>query len=1380
VQFINNVFMGSGDDFLDLDNTDAWVEGNIFLHAHKNGPPDTSSAVSGGSDTGESSDVTIIGNLIYDCDHAANAKQGNFFTFLNNTIVRQSHQGGLDTEGALLCLADNNMSEGAGMYLEGNIIYDAEKLLRNRTNAVITFTNNIIHLLQGAPWTGPGGGNSTNDPLFKYVPQVAETTNFTSWAQAQVMWDWFSLNAGSPARGSGPNGRDKGGVIPLGVSIAGEPAGATPLNSATLYIGLNRTGSSIPTNATAFPNGTGYTHYQWRLDGGVWSAETPVPTPISLTGLGLGPHYVEVVGKRDSGLYQDDPLLGPAAVVTMSRTWTVDPTASLLRLNEILASNDRAVIYQNTTPDLIELYNGSTESLDLGGVRLTDDPQDPDKFIFPLNATIGPGEYLVVYANNPDGTPGYHLGFNLNQQGDAVYLYDKPERGGTLLDSITFGSQITDLSIGRLADGSWALTLPTFGAPNQAAPLGDPARLRINEWLAIGETPFANDFIELLNSDPRPVSLGGLYLSDEILGWPDRHQIAALSFISGYGYLRLFADGAPAEGPDHLNFRLSGDQGDIGLYGSNLAPIDLVMYQAQRLNVSQGRSPNGSSTIVYFDQPTPGAPNPVQVTIPSGGALVINELLANNKHLLEAPGWTPDWIELYNGATNTIQLGGYSLSDDVQEPRRYVFAAGAQIGAGRRLRLFCDGNLPVSTNNTGFGLKAAGGNVYLFDAPTNGPLSTVTYGIQAADLSVGRVPDGSTNWVLTSPTPELANVAVPTLGNAANLKINEWMASQTGGDDWFELYNPNPQPVALGGFYLTDDLNDRLNHQIAPLSFIGAGTNAWQKFVADNNTGAGADHVGFALKVTGEAIGLSTPNGTLIDGVVFGVQQADLSEGRFPDGGTNIVSFPRTASPGEPNYRWLTEVVINEALTHASAPLEDAIELRNLTANAIDISGWWLSDDNAAPKKYQIPFGTVLPANGFVTFYENQFANQEFAAMPFALGFQDNDNRSRGDGVVLSAATNNTLTGYRTLVKFGPAYAGVSFGRYVTSVGEEQFVALSARTFGMDDPASVDQFRQGAGATNAYPKVGPVVISEIMYHPAAVDANDNVRDEYLELHNITTAPVPLYDPAYPTNVWHLRDAVDFEFPPGTVIPPSDYLLVVSFDPINDPTTLAAFRNKYRITSGVLIVGPYRGKLANDTDEIELRCPGTPVTNDVPYILVDRVRYADRAPWPALADGNGLSLHRVNEQAFGNDPANWTAAAPTPGPMAAPLDYDDDGMLDAWELAHGLDPYNPWDANMDYDGDGLSNRQEYQIGTDPLDRRSVLRFEAVGSAANRTNLTFSFVAISNQTYTIEYSDNLINWNRTANFNAAPTNRIIQVESPLNATNRFFRLRAPALP
>ncbi len=319
VHFINNVFVGSEDDILDLDGTDAWVEGNIFMHAHKGrATPDSASAVSGGGDSGNTSEITIIGNVIYDCDQAAAAKEGNFFTLINNTIVRQNHAAGDDTDGAVVLLAEGKTSEAAGMYLEGNILFDIEKLTRNAKAAVVTFTNNLMPLR----WDGPGTANTTGDPIFKHVPQPTETV-FMNWAQAQVMRTWLGLDAASPGRGTGPNGIDKGGGIPPGVSISGEPDGVTKQTTATLVVGPNRMGNSIP--LPGWPNGSGYTHYKWRLDGGVWSPETPIGSPVALKGLVAGPHQVEVTGKRDSGLYQDDPLFGADAVLSRSRTWTVTP-----------------------------------------------------------------------------------------------------------------------------------------------------------------------------------------------------------------------------------------------------------------------------------------------------------------------------------------------------------------------------------------------------------------------------------------------------------------------------------------------------------------------------------------------------------------------------------------------------------------------------------------------------------------------------------------------------------------------------------------------------------------------------------------------------------------------------------------------------------------------------------------------------------------------------------------------------------------------------------------------------------------------------------------------------------------------------------------------
>jgi hypothetical protein len=344
VHFINNVIETGQDDGWDLDGTDAWVEGNIFLHQHRNGnTPDSSSSISGGDFGGDVSEVTIVGNLFFDDDNAATAKQGNFFALINNTIVHMTNQGGIDGDTSAVCVQDTTPSPttwARGMYLEGNIIHDVKQLVRNYNSAqtTVTWVDNLIPMA----WTGPGTSNEVvADPLLQHIPTVAEAT-FGNWQAAQIVRQWFSLQTNSPAIGTGPDGRDKGGVIPIGVVLSNVPVGTTTNTDATLTVGgFHRTGFGMPT--TGWPQGMGYTHYKYRLDGGAWSAETPIATPITLTNLADGDHYVEVTGKRDSGLYQDDPLFGEDAVVTRSATWTVQSAAAPLQIGNVAPQQDGSV-----------------------------------------------------------------------------------------------------------------------------------------------------------------------------------------------------------------------------------------------------------------------------------------------------------------------------------------------------------------------------------------------------------------------------------------------------------------------------------------------------------------------------------------------------------------------------------------------------------------------------------------------------------------------------------------------------------------------------------------------------------------------------------------------------------------------------------------------------------------------------------------------------------------------------------------------------------------------------------------------------------------------------------------------------------------------------
>jgi hypothetical protein len=328
--------------------------------------------------------------------------------------------------------------------------------------------------------------------------------------------------------------------------------------------------------------------------------------------------------------------------------------------------------------------------------------------------------------------------------------------------------------------------------------------------------------------------------------------------------------------------------------------------------------------------------------------------------------------------------------------------------------------------------------------------------------------------------------------------------------------------------------------------------------------------------------------------------------------GTNIGGSPGAADSGP---RW-GDVVINEVLAHQDSYPEDWIELHNTTGSPIDITGFFLSDNDLNLTKYQIP-STTIPANGYVVFTEAgnfgaYFALSENGETVYLTGKKD------GGGI---------LTGYRQVQKFGASEKDISFGRYLKSTGNYDFVSMSSQT---------------SSAANAYPKVGPVIISEIMYRPEKLWGNWDA--EYIELYNTTASRVNLYDA---NSCWKFTDGIEYTFPSDANIPAHGYLLVVK--------NLTAFNAQYTgVPAGVRKLQWTSGGLDNDGENIEISMPG-----DIgKYISIDRVSYSNGShpenfdgatdPWSVWANGLGYSLTKVNYSLYGNDPNAWAAYLPSPG------------------------------------------------------------------------------------------------------------------------------------
>ncbi len=130
----------------------------------------------------------------------------------------------------------------------------------------------------------------------------------------------------------------------------------------------------------------------------------------------------------------------------------------------------------------------------------------------------------------------------------------------------------------------------------------------------------------------------------------------------------------------------------------------------------------------------------------------INELVPSNSSGLEENGTFPDWLELYNPGDEKVDLAGYTLTDDLDEPDKWAFPKGISIPAGGYTIVICD-SLPESgDNHTNFNLNLTGEEVGLYK-PNGTEIDTMEYGPIAVDYAWGRLPGEEDFVVLWPPTP---------------------------------------------------------------------------------------------------------------------------------------------------------------------------------------------------------------------------------------------------------------------------------------------------------------------------------------------------------------------------------------------------------------------------------------------------------------------------------------------------------------------------------------------------------------------------------------------------------------------------------------------------
>jgi len=650
---------------------------------------------------------------------------------------------------------------------------------------------------------------------------------------------------------------------------------------------------------------------------------------------------------------QGRPLPGFAARVTVNYTGPIVEPEGALVFNEIM--------YNPAVPEAsyVEVFNRSGFAFDVSGWRV-----NGLDFTFGPASIIAGGQYLVLCKNRGAFSAAYGGGVapfgqfdgGLDDGGETISLERPVEVYST--NGASIFTNISWVAVNRVRyddDAPWPAGADGFGPALQLIDASRDNR-RVSNWIdregwryvsytgTIAGPPAApgTNLLVFLNS------AGDVYVDDLVLVTGVAPEVGPNLIVNG-GFESPLAGSWDVTG-NHSNSAVSTEfshSGSGSLHiiagangGANAAvrqflpvlPTNTVctlsfwMRPSTNGAVMTTRTTPGSlfngTNGIRPSVSTPGVANVVAAALPAYDALWLNELQPNNvTGIVDNQGDREPWIELYNSGATTLDLSGYYLADNYgNNLTQWQFPAGSTLGPGAFKVVWADGQPGQSTAgdwHTSFRLQSATGSVALVRLVASQPQITdyLNYSGIGADLSYGDFPNGQPvdRQTFFSPTPGGLNQ-----GREVNVFVNEWMAANTNliadpadapalaYDDWFELYNASDSAVDLGGYWLTDNLGAPRGFQIPtngqyvipPRGFL----LVWADDEVNQNSESRPDlHASFQLSRDGEQIGLFAPNGsTLIDGVTFGPQTNNISEGRFADGAPARY-FMTSPTPRGPN-----------------------------------------------------------------------------------------------------------------------------------------------------------------------------------------------------------------------------------------------------------------------------------------------------------------------------------------------------------------------------------------------------------------------------------------------------------------------------------------------
>lgn len=394
----------------------------------------------------------------------------------------------------------------------------------------------------------------------------------------------------------------------------------------------------------------------------------------------------------------------------------------------------------------------------------------------------------------------------------------------------------------------------------------------INEVYSRG-VPEAPDWVEVYNNSDAQVDISGykIYDSGGESGSKPKKEFPAGSVIAARGFLVIVVDDGTESG-----FGISSGGETIWLANASAEVIDQMAVAAMEDTQSFGRYPDGDENTQLLNTITEGTSNSPGV---APEKIKINEVYSKGTDV------NPDWVEVYNAGTTTVDLGSYKIYDSGGQtggkPKKQ-FPTGTTLEAGAFLVIVVD-----DTTDSGFGLSSGGEKIWLEKGD-----GTVTDSIEFPALeegqSYGRYPDGGDTWqILYVPTPGAANDN-STPQPSIIIKMNEIFSKGIETDpDWIEIYNASTVDVDLSGYKIYDSggqSGTKPKKEFPSGTVIPAG--GFYVFVTDDTVESG-----FGLSSNGEEVWLEDASGTVIDDITFPAMVDGQSYGRQPDGTDTLFIF---------------------------------------------------------------------------------------------------------------------------------------------------------------------------------------------------------------------------------------------------------------------------------------------------------------------------------------------------------------------------------------------------------------------------------------------------------------------------------------------------------